>query len=168
MNLLEKIFGIQDTDGRISLSPAEAFAAIAVAAIAADGYLSNEERHHIVQLLFQVDLFQGYSEQRLAELLEKLFNLLSARGIDPLVAIARESLPAELQETAFTVAVDLVLVDGELSPQEKSFLTHLWNIMDIPVETASHILDLKIDEHHAVETTPEEENSTHSASLSNS
>ncbi|KKD35684.1 MAG: tellurite resistance TerB family protein [Limnoraphis robusta] len=151
MNLLEKMFGVQETDHRISLSPAEAFAAIAVAAIAADGYLSNQERHRIVEVLLQVYLFQGYSEQRLTELLEKLFNLLSTRGIDPLVAIARESLPAELQETAFTVAVDLVLVDGELSPQEKSFLVRLWNIMDIPVETASQILDLKVEEYNAIE-----------------
>ncbi|WP_413161094.1 tellurite resistance TerB family protein [Capilliphycus salinus ALCB114379] len=151
MNLLEKMFGVQDTDRRISLSPAEAFAAIAVAAISADGYLSNEERHRIVEVLSQVDLFQGYSEQRLTELLEKLFNLLSVRGIDPLVAIARESLPHQLQETAFTVAVDLVLVDGELSPKEKSFIVRLWNIMDIPVETASQILDLKVEEYDAVE-----------------
>ena len=151
MNLLEKMFGVQETDHRISLSPPEAFAAIAVAAIAADGYLSNQERHRIVEVLLQVYLFQGYSEQRLTELLEKLFNLLSTRGIDPLVAIARESLPAELQETAFTVAVDLVLIDGELSPQEKSFLVRLWNIMDIPVETASQILDLKVEEYNAIE-----------------
>ena len=151
MNLLEKMFGVQDTESRISLSPAEAFAAIAVAAISADGYLSTQERRHIVEVLSQMDLFQAYSEHRLTELLEKLFNLLSSRGIDQLVGIARESLPHELQEKAFTAAVDLVLVDGELSPKEKSFLIHLWNIIDIPVETASHILDLKVEEYNAVE-----------------
>ncbi|MEL7036246.1 MAG: tellurite resistance TerB family protein [Cyanobacteria bacterium J06592_8] len=151
MNLLEKMFGVQDIDRRTSLSVTEAFAAIAVAAVSADGYLTNEERHRIVEVLFQVDLFQGYSEHRLTELLEKLFNLLSVRGLDPLVAIARESLPAEYQEMAFTVAIDLVLVDGELTPKEKSFLVHLWNIMDISVETASQILDLKIEEYDAVE-----------------
>jgi hypothetical protein len=43
------------------------------------------------------------------------------------------------------------LIDGELSPQEKSFLVRLWNIMDIPVETASQILDLKVEEYNAIE-----------------
>lgn len=152
MNLLEKMFGTQEADRGISLSPAEAFAAVAVAAIAADGYLKTEERQQIVTLLRQVPLFAGYSEQRLAELLEKLFNLLSVKGINPLVAIARESLPAELQETAFRVAVDLVLVDGELTPKERNFIEHLWHIMDIPAEAASKFLDLKIQKHDATVT----------------
>jgi tellurite resistance protein len=147
MSLLDKIFKNQN-ESRTSFAPTEAFAAIAVSAIASDGFLSDEERQRIVLLLSELQLFSGYSEQRLRELLENLFNLLSVKGIDALVAVARESLPAELQESAFSVAIDLLLIDGVLSAKEETFLTHLWQIMDISAQTASEILDAKLEEHH--------------------
>ncbi len=147
MNLLDKIFNPQN-ENTTSFSPAEAFAAIAVAAIASDGFLSDEERQRIVLLLSELQLFSAYPEPQLRGLLENLFNQLSVQGIDKLVAVARESLPAELQESAFRVAIDLLLVDGVLSPKEETFLTRLWQIMDISAQTASEILDAKQEEHH--------------------
>ncbi|MGF1494853.1 MAG: tellurite resistance TerB family protein [Microcoleaceae cyanobacterium] len=142
MNLLHTVFKNQDQFGT-SLSPAEAFAAIGVAAIASDGYLSDDERQRIVDLLFGVDLFQDYSEPRLREMLENLFNQLSTRGIELLVAIARESLPSEFQETALDVAIDLILFDGKFSTEEKEFLQYLWKVLDIPPENANRILNAK-------------------------
>lgn len=151
MSLFSIVFRSQDGD-RISLSPSEAFAAIGVAAIAADGYLSGVERQRIVDLLLVQPLFAEYSEQRLREMLEDLFNLLSTRGLEPLVAIARESLPSDYQESAFRVATDLVLVDGPPLIQEKEFLRHLWKIMDIPIELVTELLDSEVAEYSLRET----------------
>ncbi|NJO70576.1 MAG: tellurite resistance TerB family protein [Oscillatoriales cyanobacterium RM1_1_9] len=152
MNLLEIVFKSQEGE-RVSFSPAQAFAAIGVASIAADGYLSEQKRQRIVELLLAQSLFADYSEPRLRKMLEDLFNLLSNRGLEPLVAIARESLPSEYQESAFKLAIDLALVDGELSAQEKEFVRHLWKIMDIPVEIAAEILEAIASEHN-VNITP--------------
>ncbi len=147
MSLLDKIFKHQN-DSTTSFAPAEAFAAIAVSATVSDGFLTDNERQRMVLLLSELQLFAGYSEQRLRDLLEDMFNRLSDIGIDALVAVARESLPAELQESAFSVAIDLLLIDGVLSAKEETFLTHLWKIMDISAQTASTILDAKLEEHH--------------------
>jgi tellurite resistance protein len=146
MSILNKIFKGQE-ESRIALSTPEAFAAIAVSAIAADGYMRDEERDRIVELLSELPLFQGYSEQRLTNLLEKLFELLSLKGAYSLSAIAREFLPAELQEPVFAVVSDLLLVDGVLSAKEREFLTDLWQWLDIPAERASQIFEQKVEEH---------------------
>ena len=146
MNLL-KLFKPQPENASL-FSPEKAFAAIAVSAIASDGILYDKERQRIVLLLSQLQLFSNYSEQRLRGLLEDLFNQLSSKGVDGLVAIARESLPAQLQESAFSVAIDLLLVDGVLSAKEEAFLTDLWQIMDISAEKADEILNAKREEHH--------------------
>ncbi|MGC9528129.1 MAG: tellurite resistance TerB family protein [Limnospira sp.] len=147
MSILNKIFKGAD-EGRISLSTPEAFAAIAVSAISADGYMRDGERDRIVVLLSELPLFQGYSQQRLTNLLEKLFELLSVKGTYSLLAIAREFLPAELQEPVFVVVSDLLLVDGVLSAKEREFLTHLWQMLDLPADRASQIFEQKVEEYN--------------------
>lgn len=146
MSILNKIFKGQ-VETRVSLSTPEAFAAIAVSAICADGYLCDQERERIMVLLSELPLFNGYSQQKLTNLVEKLFELLSLRGTYSLLAIAREFLPVELQEPVFVVVSDLLLVDGVLSLQEREFLTHLWQMLDIPAEQASQIFEQKLEEH---------------------
>ncbi|MBS0018727.1 MAG: hypothetical protein EA414_02210 [Arthrospira sp. PLM2.Bin9] len=146
MSILNKIFKGQD-ETRISLSTPEAFAAIAVSAICADGYLCAQERERIIVLLSELPLFNGYSEQKLTNLVEKLFELLSLKGTYSLLAIAREFLPVQLQETVFTVVSDLLLVDGVLSIKEREFLTHLWQMLDIPAEQASEIFEQKLEQY---------------------
>lgn len=148
MSLLKKIAGHRGS--QFSLSPAEAIAAIAVAAIAVDGYLLDAESQRTIWLLSQLKLFQGYSEQRLTKMLDKLFNTLSDRGLDNLVAIASKSLHPEYRETAFSVATDLVLLNGAISGREQVFLTSLWQVLDISPDTASKILGGKIREKKAV------------------
>ena len=95
----------------------------------------------------ELPLFNGYSEQKLTNLVEKLFELLSLKGTYSLLAIAREFLPVQLQETVFTVVSDLLLVDGVLSIKEREFLTHLWQMLDIPAEQASEIFEQKLEQY---------------------
>jgi tellurite resistance protein len=56
--------------------------------------------------------------------------------------MAKESLPKELRETAFAVATDLALADGELGGKEKEILTKIQQIMEIPEDKAVTIIEV--------------------------
>lgn len=138
MSLLNKVFKGNNTD-RAKFSQPEAIAAIAVSAIASDGYLLDIETERVITLLSQMEMFKGYSEKQITTMLNKLLNMLSEKGISNLVAIANEALHPEYKETAFTLATDIVLVDGVLSGKEQVFLTRLFQVLEVSTERASQI-----------------------------
>lgn len=49
----------------------------------------------------------------------RIVNTLKSQGLAPLIAAAKETLPADLRDTAFAVAADLVLADGIVEEKEK-------------------------------------------------
>ncbi|MGB3138197.1 MAG: tellurite resistance TerB family protein [Nodosilinea sp.] len=125
-----------------SISPAEALASIALVAIAADGYLTEQEGQDMTMLLSRMALFSSYSRESLHRLFSHLLRRLKQEGPGALVNQAKTVLPQDLRETAFAIATDLVLSDRTLTPQEQSFLEDLCVILDIPNPTAQQIVQV--------------------------
>ncbi|MEB3341996.1 tellurite resistance TerB family protein [Okeania sp.] len=144
MNLLDKVF---DNGHRGIFSQPEAIAAIAVSAIASDGYILDEETERVMLLLSEMEMFKSYSEKQITNMLNKLFNTVTEKGINNLVAIANDSLNKEHKETAFILAADLVLVDGVFSGKERVFLLRLCQVLELHQETASKIFEDKLKIH---------------------
>ncbi|NEO49912.1 MAG: tellurite resistance TerB family protein, partial [Moorea sp. SIO4A3] len=61
---------------------------------------------------------------------------------DPLLSGALKSLPHELQGTAFAIATDIILADGEITDDEEEFLNELYHALEISEETAVNIIDV--------------------------
>ncbi|NES06415.1 MAG: tellurite resistance TerB family protein [Okeania sp. SIO2F4] len=146
MSLLNKVFEAYNAH-RVAFSQTEAIAAIAVSAIASDGYLLEQETERVIVLLSQMEMFKGYSEKQITNMLNRLLNTLSEKGINNLVATANDSLHPEYKETAFMLATDIILVDGVLSGKEQTFLTRLYQVLEISTETASAIFQTKSEIH---------------------
>ncbi len=123
-----------------SLSPAEAFAAIAIAAVASDGHVYPVETRAIYCVLSRMKLFQSHAEQELKTLLKELFSRTEQHSPHELVSAAKDFLDRELWTTAFAIAVDLVLSDGVLHQKEKRFLDHLQEILEVPEEMAALLI----------------------------
>lgn len=49
-------------------------------------------------------------------------------------------MPHYLHETAFAVATDLVLADGDVTEEEEKILTYLSQSLNIPENTANEIV----------------------------
>jgi tellurite resistance protein len=96
-----------------------------LAAVASDGYLADEEARGISAALSRMKLFRSYSNDVMGRLFDKLLGILRRDGINTLFNAAKESLPHDLQETAFAVATDLVLADGTVTEEEQNFLNDL-------------------------------------------
>lgn len=70
--------------------------------------------------------------------------MIKRQGYDGFIKTAIATLPHDLYETAFAVATDLVLADGEVSEEEEDLLKFLWNHLEITDDTAMNIINVMI------------------------
>ena len=139
VGLFDSVFDEEKADKQIELKPEEAFAAVALVAIAADGYLSDQEGRDMTNMLSRMQIFQSYSHDVMHRMFDKLLSMLKLQGPSTLIDLAKAQLPQDLRETAFAVATDLVLSDGTVTSQEQAFLDDLYRILEIPGDTALKI-----------------------------
>ncbi|MEB3278005.1 MAG: tellurite resistance TerB family protein [Lyngbya sp.] len=128
----------------IELTPAEAFAAIALTAVAADGVITDSESQIIKSTLARMDLFNDYSSETKTEMMQRLLEQIQSRGYDSLMQAAIAKLPENLKDTAFAVATDIILSDGDLADEEEELLNALYNALDLSEELATKIIDVML------------------------
>ena len=102
----------------LSASPistaAEAFAAVALAAVACDGELTSLEARSLRQQLEFREPYCHLSDQAMGALLDRLLRLLREQGWQALVNQAAPLLPPQATETALAVAAALTQADSVL------------------------------------------------------
>lgn len=141
MGLFDKLLGTQNRVQE-TFSPAEAYAAITLAAIASDGYLAEEELDGFVTNLNRMQLFKSYSGDVMRRMIDKLFGILKRDGVEALFNTAKSSLPYEMAASAFAVATDLILADGVVTEEEQDFLNQLYAALEIPSDVAVKIVEV--------------------------
>ena len=142
MGLFDKVRGVKDAETK--LSKEESFASITLVAIAADGIVTEAEAQGLIVGLARMKTYAGYNGKQMAAMLNKLIGLLKDRGADALLGMAKDALPEDMRETAFAVATDLALADGELASQEKDLLTKIQQGLGIPEEKAVSIIEVML------------------------
>ena len=149
MGLSENLLSTQ-TRMQEAFTTTEAFAAISLAAIASDGYLSQQRTDDITSALLRIKVFSNYSDEAvssesirgaIAQMLDKLLGILRRDGFNVLFNTAKESLPQNLREAAFAVATDLVLSDSVVTEEERNFLNDLHQALNIDSTTATKIVE---------------------------
>lgn len=143
MGLFDRVKGVKDAEPS-KLSKEESFASIVLAAIAADGVITEEEANGLVVGLVRMKTYAGYNGNQLGAMLNKLIGIIRKQGLDNLINMAKEGLPAEMRETAFAVATDLALADGEIANQEKDILTKIQQALGIPEDKAVNIIEVML------------------------
>lgn len=141
MGLFDKVFNTQ-TKAQEVFSPAEAYAALTLVAIASDGYLSDQEVEGFITNLNRMQLFKNYSADVMRRMIDKLFSILRRDGANVLFNAAKTSLPYEMAASVFAVATDLILVDGVVTEEEQTFLNQLYEALDLSSETAMKIVEV--------------------------
>jgi hypothetical protein len=130
-----------------SLSPTiqsapEAFAAVALAAVACDGELAKVEARSLRQQLEFRQPFCTYSDASMAALLDQLLFILRIEGWEALVTQAAPHLSPDQSETALAVAASLIQADHVESRPESSFLAGLSEALGIAPDRATTIRDV--------------------------
>lgn len=124
------------------MTPAEAFAAIALVAVACDGVVDPHEAQLLRSQLDGRHPFNGCSEESKGRLFEGLLNQLHASGWRALLAEAIPALSPSQQETALAMAVHLVHGDRSLTEEEKGLLQEMAALMTIPSPRSEQIIDV--------------------------
>ena len=124
------------------MDSAEAFAAIALAAVACDGGLDHEEARNLRGQLEGRYPFSGRSEESMGRLFDTLLDQLRAEGWRPLLEQAIPTLSAPQQETALAMAAQLVHCDRVVAPEERELLGAMAAQMQLPPGRAEQILDV--------------------------
>lgn len=79
---------LKGTEGNATLGAADAFAAIALVAIAADGQVTPEETTALTNTLSRMKLYEGWSKEQFAAALKRINISMRQLGITGLIAEA--------------------------------------------------------------------------------
>jgi len=123
-------------------SAADAFAAIALAAIAADGELSAVEARALRQQLEFRQPFRRFSDQQMGELLDRVLAQLRGSSCEALLKQATPLLSVEQRETALAVAAHLIHADHIETQSELSFLAQLQEAFGLDASRSASILEV--------------------------
>ncbi|KAF5051082.1 hypothetical protein DSECCO2_422800 [anaerobic digester metagenome] len=141
MGLFDKF---SSKDENVKLSKEEAFSAVSLVSVAADGVITEEEARGLFVQLYRMKMFSGYNDNQMSSMFNKLINIIKKKGMDALVVMAKESLPEDMKATAFAVATDLALADGEIAEEEKKLLTKIQQSLGIPEGEAVKIIEVML------------------------
>jgi hypothetical protein len=125
-----------------AMNAPEAFAAIALAAVACDGSLTQEEAHHLRGQLETRHPYCQSDEARMGRLFDALLDQLRREGWRSLVAEAIPVLSTPQQETALAMAAQLVHSDRVVSEEERELLRQMATLLTLPPERVEQILDV--------------------------
>ena len=123
------------------MTDAEAFASIALAAVACDGTLGREEAHALRRSLEYRTPYKDRTEQEMGALFDRLLVTLREQGVNQLVTEALPALTPIQQETALAVAVQLTHADRDVSPAEQVFLNQLCDRLSLPDGRAVAVME---------------------------
>jgi tellurite resistance protein len=138
MGLFDKVLGTS-TD---KLNEAEGMAGIALAAIASDGVITEEEAAGLGTTLSRMQLFSGMSNRDINKIFEKLIKVARNNGVDSLIQMSADAVSAPLKPTAFTIATDLLLADGHVAPEEKRFLEKIQKSLGVNDDLGLRIVEV--------------------------
>ena len=142
MSLFDRASGSQG-GVQNALTRHEAFAVIALIAVAPDGNLSQKQANDVYQVLSNLKALNSHSKDDMQSMLDELSGIIRHQGINSLFDAAKDSMQEDLRETAFAIATDLVLADGILA-EEEDFLTELYQALRISSEIGQKIIEVML------------------------
>ena len=144
MTIFDRVLKRDRDNGQIVLSTPEAYAAVAVAAIAADGNVTDDEANRTALNLATVAVFRRYELREMGDVLNRVALLIQRRGPAAVLKAAKETLSSAQAESAFFLAADLTLADGSFGSDEREFLEQLKNSLMVNDSTALKIVEVVV------------------------
>lgn len=124
------------------IEPVEAYLDCLLMAAAADKELRDEELATIIAFVISREEFAGLEEDHLRDYInERLRNFATGGTARRLQGLGADLPSIEQRENAYGLAVSMALADGELAPEEKTFLIQLRSALELDEERASRILN---------------------------
>jgi tellurite resistance protein len=107
-----------------TLSPQEALIYVMVTMSAAEGTISDTETEGIGRLVQTLPVFQDFDTDHLVRTAKECGEMLAsdAEGLEHVLNLVADALPAKLHDTAYALAVEIAAADLEVAQEELRFL----------------------------------------------
>lgn len=141
------VFDEVDLDGSFSeetFGPQEGFAGVLLGASACDGHIGDEEVQSLMTTIARMKLYQRVPGHKFSQMMDRLDRILKKGGPEKLLDKCAPVVPPELRQTAFANAVDIVLADGVVDPEEKEFIDNLKAKLEIEDGAAKRIVKVMV------------------------
>lgn len=123
-----------------SMDSANAFAAIALAAVSWDGVLTMAGSRALRHSLDYRKPYQQYGQEKMVALMDALLAELRRVGPQHLMVEAAEQLTPRQRATAYAVAAEIMRSDGPLQPDERNILTNLATTLELSEADTTPVL----------------------------
>ena len=124
------------------LTPDDAFIALLIAAMAANGHVSAKEAERAQHIIWSMRRFRHRSGEAVGRRIERMRTLIEKRGASPVIEAAVRQIPRRLRRAAFAIAADLVLVVGRMQRSEERFLRGPAANLELDRQIVKSILDV--------------------------
>lgn len=142
MTLFDEVLGEGSGFEQRPFGPQEGFAGVLLCASACDGHIADEEAQSLSNNLTRKRLYSRLSENQFSAMMDRLVGELKKAGPGRLLEKSLPVVPPELRETAFAIAVDIVLADGVVESDEKEFIDDLMLKMSVDPQRAKTIVQV--------------------------
>ncbi|MGN6464305.1 MAG: tellurite resistance TerB family protein [Rhizobiaceae bacterium] len=123
-----------------SLGPCKALIYIMIVVSASDRDMTDEELGRIGVVVDTWPVFEDFPKERLLDVSQECQQLLQLPdGLDRVLAIVRDELPARLHDTAYALAFEVAAVDLEMRLEELRILQLLRRSLKIDEATIGAI-----------------------------
>ncbi|BAZ41079.1 hypothetical protein NIES4101_70410 [Calothrix sp. NIES-4101] len=131
------------SNNAVAIEPEVAIAVIGLFSAASDDEgITLKEEYALSEMLGSVSQFEDYTDEDYEELTDKVFSLLDEEDAETVLAQAIASLPNKsYREAAYTTAIVVVGIDGEVPEEEQDYISELQEALNISNERAQEIID---------------------------
>jgi uncharacterized tellurite resistance protein B-like protein len=127
-----------------SPSEAKALAGILFATGAVDKNLTENEKKRIKNTLARIYLFENWSKKEYEAMENELIALVEKQESESVLETSAAALSPRFYETAFALAIDLILADGVCDEQEQKFIKKLQQTLQLDEKLAVKITEVII------------------------
>lgn len=122
------------------VEPVDAYLDCLLMAAAADNEIRDEELATIIAFVLSREEFDGLDEDQLRDYINQRLRLFAGGGTQERLEELIADLPnTETRENAYGLAVAMTFSDGELAPEERSFLIRLRMALDLDAQRAEEL-----------------------------
>lgn len=132
----------QENAGPVTFDDKELVIAILFLTVTADGSIAPEEEELVIAASNRMKLLRKQSIDGFNDTVQKVRDAIDQGGRDEVFAAGIKSLPAELRETVYALAADVVFADGSSSPRETECLRKVQEAFQLPDDLATKIVEV--------------------------
>lgn len=123
-----------------TITPHMALVYLMVLVSASDSEMTDSELKRIGEIVNTLPAFSGYDTAKLVSDAETCAEILDADGgLEAVLGLVKEALPADFCDTAYAVACDIAVVDVHLSQEELRVLEMIRHTLSVDRLTAAAI-----------------------------